>query len=141
MFWHLEDTQGCQCHFCTCLADVQQALYVAWGTAVQYYFTSHYAHTATVACALTAFLFFTVPKSGASVHVQVFDGDIAYLHQAAIIAKSHDANLNNWAKEYYLASAADRYVGVIHLEPGLSVLIMAITHTLIMPIILAVMQH
>lgn len=44
----------------------------------------------------------------AAVHVQVFDGDIAYLHQAAIIAKSHDASLDNWAKEYYLASAADR---------------------------------
>lgn len=40
--------------------------------------------------------------------VQVFDGDIAYLHQAAIIAKSHDATLGTWAKEYYLASAADR---------------------------------
>lgn len=41
---------------------------------------------------------------------QVFDGDIAYLHQAAIIAKSHDATLDTWAKEYYLASAADRSV-------------------------------
>ena len=48
-------------------------------------------------------------------HVQVFDGDIAYLHQAAIIAKSHDASLDNWAKEYYLASAADRYVVVIQM--------------------------
>lgn len=41
-------------------------------------------------------------------YAQVFDGDIAYLHQAAVIAKSHDVTLDNWAREYYLASAADR---------------------------------
>ena len=49
--------------------------------------------------------------------MQVFDGDIAYLHQAAIIAKSHDASLDNWAKEYYLASAADRYSDANHMVP------------------------
>lgn len=43
-------------------------------------------------------------------HVQVFDGDMAYLHQTGVITKNHNASLDSWARDYFLASEADRYI-------------------------------
>lgn len=34
---------------------------------------------------------------------------MAYLHQAGVIAKNQDASLDSWARDYFLASEADRY--------------------------------
>jgi len=41
--------------------------------------------------------------------VQVFDGDMAYLHQTGVITKNQDATLDSWARDYFLASEADKY--------------------------------
>lgn len=41
---------------------------------------------------------------------QVFDGDMAYLHQTGVIAKNQDSSLDGWARDYFLASEADRSV-------------------------------
>ncbi|DBA75020.1 TPA: hypothetical protein ACH3X1_010361 [Trebouxia sp. C0004] len=41
---------------------------------------------------------------------EVFDGDMAYLHQAGVITKGQDASLDSWARNYFLASEADRSV-------------------------------
>ena len=38
----------------------------------------------------------------------MFDGDIAFLHQTGVIAKSQDSSLDGWARDYFLASEADR---------------------------------
>ena len=40
--------------------------------------------------------------------MQVFDGDMAYLHQTGVIAKNQDSSLDGWARDYFLASEADR---------------------------------
>ena len=40
--------------------------------------------------------------------LQVFEGDMAYLHQTGVIAKSQDVSLDSWARDYFLASEADR---------------------------------
>lgn len=41
---------------------------------------------------------------------EVFDGDMAYLHQTGVITKNQDASLDSWARNYFLASEADRSV-------------------------------
>ena len=45
---------------------------------------------------------------GDLVCTQVFDGDMAYLHQTGVIAKNQDSSLDGWARDYFLASEADR---------------------------------
>ena len=42
--------------------------------------------------------------------MQVFDGDMAYLHQTGVIAKNQHSSLDRWTRDYFLASEADRYI-------------------------------
>lgn len=48
---------------------------------------------------------------------QVFDGDMAYLHQTGVITKTQDASLDSWARDYFLASEADKYAHPCELYP------------------------
>ncbi|KAK9792055.1 hypothetical protein WJX73_008202 [Symbiochloris irregularis] len=38
---------------------------------------------------------------------EIFDGDLAYLHKAAFLAKQNDATGATWPQDYYLAAQAD----------------------------------
>ena len=42
--------------------------------------------------------------------MQVFDGDMAYLHQTGVVAKNQHSSLDRWTHDYFLASEADRYI-------------------------------
>lgn len=53
------------------------------------------------------------------VYTQVFDGDMAYLHQTGVIAKNQDPSLDGWARDYFLASEADRCLAILGSLPCL----------------------